>query len=35
MEYVIRMTNALKTSTQHKLLSVHEKLDMIKMGDVP
>jgi hypothetical protein len=29
------MTTTLKTSTQHKLLSVHEKLDMIKMADVP
>jgi len=29
------MTTTSKTSTQHELLSVHEKLDMIKMADVP
>jgi len=34
-KYVIRMTTTSKTSTQHELLSVHEKLDMIKMADVP
>jgi hypothetical protein len=34
-KYVIRMTTTLKTSTQRKLPSVHEKLDMIQMADFP
>lgn len=34
-KYVIRMTTTLKTSTQHKLPSVHEKLDMTQMADFP
>jgi hypothetical protein len=34
-KYVIRMTTTLNTSTQRKPLSVHEKLDTIKVADVP